>query len=114
MNCQAKFNAGQVIGVNTAVFRKQRSAGLFQIEHIIARQHRKLERSLLYSIRVLTNGRSILELASKHVPKGIEIEGLTPTGRTTVQVLGMNEEMRQMLRYELWCEGQYGTPDRVY
>jgi hypothetical protein len=37
---------------------------------------------------------------------GIEIRGLTPTGRATVQVLGMNEEMRQMLRFELWREGK--------
>jgi hypothetical protein len=38
------------------------------------------------------------------MPFGIEIRGLTPVGRTTVRVLGMNEEMRQMLRYELWRE----------
>jgi HNH endonuclease len=37
----------------------------------------------------------------------IEIEGLTAVGRATVGVLGMNEEMRQMLRYEIWCEGLY-------
>ena len=42
------------------------------------------------------------------LPLGIEIRGLTATGRATVGVLGMNEEMRQMLRYELWCEGMYG------
>ena|ERR1700737_4974521 len=39
---------------------------------------------------------------------GIEIRGLTATGRATVRVLGMNEEMRQMLRYELWREAMYG------
>ena len=37
----------------------------------------------------------------------VEIRGLTPVGRATVQVLGLNEEMRQMLRYELWLEGLY-------
>lgn len=37
----------------------------------------------------------------------IEIQGLTPVGRATVRVLGFNEEMRQMLRYELWLEGLY-------
>ena len=40
---------------------------------------------------------------------GIEIRGLTPTGRTTVKVLGLNEEMRQMLRFELWREGIYSA-----
>lgn len=38
---------------------------------------------------------------------GIEIQGLTPVGRATVQALGMNDEMRQMLRYELWREAMY-------
>jgi hypothetical protein len=28
-------------------------------------------------------------------------------GRATVQVLALNEEMRQMVRYELWSEGLY-------
>ena len=41
------------------------------------------------------------------IPLGVEIRGLTPVGRATVQVLGLNEEMRQMLRYELWLEGLY-------
>jgi len=39
------------------------------------------------------------------VAAGIEIRGLTAVGRTTVIVLGMNTEMRQMVRYELWREG---------
>ena len=38
---------------------------------------------------------------------GIAIRGLTPVGRATVEVLGFNEEMRQLLRYELWLEGLY-------
>ena len=41
------------------------------------------------------------------MPLGIEIQGLTAVGRTTVRVLGLNEEMRQMLRYELWREAKY-------
>ena len=41
------------------------------------------------------------------MPLGIEIRGLTPVGRATVRVLGLNEEMRQMVRYELWMEGLY-------
>ena len=41
------------------------------------------------------------------MPFGLEIRGLTPVGRVTVQVLGMNEETRQMLRYELWLETLY-------
>jgi hypothetical protein len=39
------------------------------------------------------------------VAAGIEIRGLTAVGRTTVMVLGMNTEMRQMVRYEYWREG---------
>jgi len=35
---------------------------------------------------------------------GIEIRGLTPVGRTTTRVLGMNNEIRQRIRYELWRE----------
>jgi hypothetical protein len=42
-------------------------------------------------------------------PLGIEIQGLTPVGRATARVLGFNEEMRQMLRYELWIEGLYSV-----
>ena len=41
------------------------------------------------------------------MPLGVEIRGLTPVGRATVRVLGLNEEMRQMIRYELWLEGLY-------
>ena len=52
-----------------------------------------------------------LEHFSAHVgtliPLGIEILGLTPIGRATVRVLGLNDEMRQMARYELWLEGLY-------
>jgi hypothetical protein len=41
------------------------------------------------------------------MPLGIEIQGLTAVGRATVQVLDLNDEMRQMLRYQLWLEGTY-------
>ena len=41
------------------------------------------------------------------IPLGVAIHGLTPTGRATVQVLGLNDEMRQLIRYELWIEGLY-------
>ena len=40
-------------------------------------------------------------------PPGIEVKGLTPTGRATVRVLGMNEQIRCILRYELWREGLF-------
>ncbi|HXB75748.1 MAG TPA: HNH endonuclease signature motif containing protein [Candidatus Acidoferrales bacterium] len=54
---------------------------------------------------------SWLEHFSAHIgtliPLGVEIRGLTPVGRATVRVLGLNEEMRQMVRYELWLEGLY-------
>jgi hypothetical protein len=41
------------------------------------------------------------------VPLGVAILGLTPVGRATVQVLGLNDEMRQLVRYELRIEGLY-------
>ena len=41
------------------------------------------------------------------IPLGVAIRGLTPVGRATVQVLGLNDEMRQLIRYELWTEGLY-------
>ena len=37
----------------------------------------------------------------------IAIHGLTPVGRASAQVLGLNDEMRQLVRYELWAEGIY-------
>ena len=43
------------------------------------------------------------------VPRGLEIRGLTPVGRATIQVLGLNDEMRQLLRHQLWQEGLYGS-----
>lgn len=39
----------------------------------------------------------------------IEIYGLTPEGRATARLLGWNDEMQQVLRYELWLEGIYGS-----
>ena len=39
----------------------------------------------------------------------VEIKGLTAVGRATVEVLGLNSEMRQMVRHELWCEGLYSA-----
>lgn len=41
------------------------------------------------------------------LPLGVAIRGLTPVGRATIQVLGLNEDMRQLIRYELWIEGLY-------
>jgi hypothetical protein len=43
------------------------------------------------------------------VPRGIEIRGLTPVGRATIQVLGLNDKMRRLLRHQLWQEGLYGS-----
>lgn len=40
-------------------------------------------------------------------PPGIEVTGLTSIGRATLRVLGMNEQMRSILRYELWREGRF-------
>jgi hypothetical protein len=39
------------------------------------------------------------------IPALIEIHGLTPVGRTTARVLGMNTRIRQQIRYELRREG---------
>lgn len=44
-----------------------------------------------------------LSLWSTGAPS-IEIKGRTSTGRATLRVLGMNDEMRRVLRYELWRE----------
>lgn len=41
--------------------------------------------------------------------RGVAIHGLTPAGRATVQVTGLNDEMRQLVRYELWIEGLYAA-----
>ena len=43
----------------------------------------------------------------RQAPAGVEIRGLTAIGRATVQLLGLNDEMKQTLRYELWREGLY-------
>ena len=40
----------------------------------------------------------------------IDVKGLTSIGRATVHVLGMNEQMRRVLRYELRREGQFYAP----
>ena len=47
----------------------------------------------LFALRIATANRS-----------AIDVRGLTSIGRATVQVLGMNEQMRRVLRYELWRE----------
>jgi len=45
------------------------------------------------------------------MPLGIEIRGLTPVGRATVRVLGLNEEIdRADAPVELWLEGVYSGP----
>jgi hypothetical protein len=41
------------------------------------------------------------------IPSGIAIYGLTSVGPASAQVLGLNDEMRQMIRFELWSEGLY-------
>ena len=43
--------------------------------------------------------------AALMMPLSIEIRGLTPIGRTTARVLGMNTRIRQQIRYELLREG---------
>jgi len=41
------------------------------------------------------------------MPRGVAIHGLTSVGRAAVQVLGLNDEMRQLLRYEFFPDGLY-------
>jgi len=41
------------------------------------------------------------------MPLGVAIRGLTPIGRATAQVPGLNDEMRQLIRHELRIEGIY-------
>ncbi len=109
---------------------------LFHIEHIIAKQHgglTELDNLALACLQCnLKKGPNLTgidtatgEVARLFNPRkdlwaehfklsvlkdragGIEIQGLTAIGRATVHVLGMNEEMRPRLRYELSLEGVY-------
>lgn len=75
----------------------------FHIEHIIAKQHGGTAR--LDNLALACPGTGTLR------PLYLEIQGLTPIGRTTVRVLGLNEGMQQMLRHEFWLEGLYGMAD---
>jgi hypothetical protein len=108
----------------------------FHIEHIIARQHggtTQLDNLALACWRCnLKKGPNLAGIDPKTgrmeplfhprkarwadhfalgigtlLPLGIQVQGLTPIGRATVWVLGLNEEMQQMLRYEFWLEGLY-------
>lgn len=47
------------------------------------------------------------------IPAGIAIVGRSAEGRATVAVLDLNNEMRQMLRYELRLDDPVGGPTRV-
>lgn len=47
-----------------------------------------------------------LSVTLDNIP-GIDVNGLTSAGRATVRVLGMNEQIRRILRYELWREGRF-------
>jgi hypothetical protein len=108
----------------------------FHIEHIVARQHGGLSRPGNLALACwncnLKKGPNLSGVDPKTglvaalfnprkdewdnhfspaigalIPLGIAIQGLTPVGRATVQVLGLNDEMRQLIRYELWVEGLY-------
>jgi hypothetical protein len=108
----------------------------FHIEHIVARQHGGLSRldnlalacwncnlkkgpnlsgidpqtgqvTALFNPRTEEWDNHFAPGIGALIPQGIAIHGLTPIGRATVQVLGLNDEMRQLIRYELWIEGLY-------
>ena len=111
----------------------------FHIEHIVARQHGgsselgnlalacwlcNLKKgpnltgvdpeagrvtALFHPRHDLWSAHFVVRLGQSSDPK-IEIRGKTAIGRTTVIVLGMNAEMRPMLRYALWQEGKYAVP----
>lgn len=80
----------------------------FQIEHIIARQHRgrdtlaKLART--GKVTRLFNPRR--QLWSRHFRwQGAALVGKTAVGRTTIEVLAMNDPARLALRAELLAQG---------
>jgi hypothetical protein len=108
----------------------------FHIEHIVARQHGgspRLENlalacwscnlkkgpnlpgidpetgrlTALFNPRKDEWGEHFSSVIDRLKPLCAAIRGLTPVGRATVQVLGLNDEMRQLIRYELWSEGIY-------
>jgi len=113
----------------------------FHIEHIVAKQHGGSDREdnlalacwicnfkkgpnlsgvdpLTGEIVRLFNPRldhwatHFTALVGTLVRGGVEIRGLTPIGRATVDVLGMNDEMRQILRHELWVEKLYAIDQK--
>jgi hypothetical protein len=106
----------------------------FHIEHVIARQHggasdldnlalacrvcnqkkgpnltgidpQSGELTRLFNPRKDRWGEHFCFEGSTSISFGIKIRGLTAVGRTTVSVLGMNIELRQVLRHQLWREG---------
>ena len=116
-------------GLPQAAFRRP-----FHIEHIVAKQHggrTELDNLALAcwhcnlkkgpnvagvdpaTRRIAPLFHPLQDQWSEHFgiavhPNGrIEIRGLTPSGRATVLVLGINEEMLQMLRHQLSTEGMY-------
>jgi hypothetical protein len=108
----------------------------FHIEHIIAKQHGGLSEASNLAlacwscnfkkgpnlsgidpstglITPLFNPRTgkwedhFLSVLGSLLAEGVAISGRTAAGRATVHVPGLNDEMRQMIRYELWKEGLY-------
>ena len=105
----------------------------FHIEHIIARQHggsTSMENLALacwvcnlkkgtnlsaidpetnQMVRLFDPRKDIWEEhfsihSSGSMRDGLEIRGLTTQGRATVRLLGMNDDMRQAVRFQLWVE----------
>lgn len=90
---------------------------LFHIEHIVARQHGGLSVPGNLSLACWSCNlkddwhEHFTTVIGESIPLGIAMHELTRTGRATVRVLGLNDDMRQLIRYELRTEGLYSVGD---
>jgi hypothetical protein len=126
MSLRGKSGDAPAIVASTANCRNRRSGAYFIIEHIVARQHGGLSRpdnlalacwncnlkkgpnlsgidpgtgrmAALFNPRGDLWDEHFLPSVGALMPLGVAIQGLTPVGRATVHVLGLNDEMRQLI-----------------
>jgi hypothetical protein len=110
------------------LLRQAHSELTHHIEHIVARQHGgrdEVENLALACHRCnLRKGPNLTGVdpisrklvpifhprrdrwAEHFLPRGVRIEGISPVGRATVQLLGMNDARRLELRSELLAHGE--------